>query len=317
MLHLVCPNPALDRTLIVDNFNTSQINRPIETKDFAGGKSFNVAYAINKSKQPIPFKIHTILGGKIGEYVSELAKTSSLDLITTHSKLNTRICSIIVDTNSNTTCSIYEKGKEISLETVQQFSDNLLSTLKSGDAVAISGSFLSGFPENYLVELFEKLNKLSIKLYIDTSGKPLQISYQVKPEMLKINDEELLDIFPSFSGSTIEDYKNLFFENWDNLPTFFIVTLGSKGVIAKMDSELFFAKSKPINAKNPIASGDFFFGTLLANIFQESSYEQTLVNAISVSTANCLNWYPVFSQDQVDNIIHNLITIEKLNSNFV
>ena len=34
MIHLVCPNPAIDRTLLVDGFVKSLPNRPYEVKEF-------------------------------------------------------------------------------------------------------------------------------------------------------------------------------------------------------------------------------------------------------------------------------------------
>ncbi|ABP89173.1 Fructose-1-phosphate kinase and related fructose-6-phosphate kinase (PfkB) [Streptococcus suis 05ZYH33] len=49
MIHLICPNPALDRTLLVEKIEKNIPLRPTEVRDYPGGKSFNVAYALREN----------------------------------------------------------------------------------------------------------------------------------------------------------------------------------------------------------------------------------------------------------------------------
>lgn len=309
MLHLLCPNPALDRTLITEHYEKGAVNRPIEVRDFTGGKSFNVAYAINQLDSKSDFKIHTILGGYFGDYVEELANKNKIPLTKTTIQSNTRICSIIVDIIQNDVYALYEKGDCVDEAIVNEYTDKLLESVSSGDTVALSGSFLPGFPNDYIYMLGEKLQEKNVKFCVDTSGEPLRHAFSLKPELIKINDEELLDIFPNIHGETIDSYISFFEDEWKNLSEYFIVTLGKIGVIAKMQSNLYHLKSNPIEAKNPIASGDFFFGSLLANIESDKTHEDALLSAISASTANCLNWFPEFTQEQYIEIKNNHITI--------
>ena len=74
MIHLVCPNPALDRTVLLSRFKEDVVNRPRQVHENAGGKSFNVAYVLNyeKGEEQGNFCIHTMLGGKMGKMVFRL-----------------------------------------------------------------------------------------------------------------------------------------------------------------------------------------------------------------------------------------------------
>lgn len=312
MLHLLCPNPALDRTLLVDEYKVGAANRPIEVRDFPGGKSFNVAYAIQKTNLYTPFKIHTLLGGFFGEYVEHLSRQSNYSLVNTKLSSNTRICSIISNTKTNEVYPLYEKGNTVQKEAIKEYTDNLLDSVQDGDTIALSGSFLPGFPSNYLQELNARLGTKDIKFCVDTSGEPLKQAFNLNPTLIKINDEELEDIFPDFQGKTVEDYIQFFKENWNQLTEYFVVTIGEKGVVAKMEDKLYHLASKPIDAKNPIASGDFFFGTLISNLTNDVSSDVALKAAISASTANCLNWYPEFSEEQFDDIINSHITLRRI-----
>lgn len=309
MLHLLCPNPALDRTLLTKNYKEGAANRPFEVKDYPGGKSFNVAYAIQKTYPKAKFKIHTLLGGYFGKYVHELAMQRNISLINTNSASNTRICSIIADVNTNLIYPLYEKGNVISQEVVDEYTANLLDDIKDGDLLVLSGSFLPGFPKDYVKILGEKLKDKDIALCVDTSGSPLKYAHKLKPKLIKINDEELLDIFPNFDGKTIGDYLHFFKKEWNQLSEFFIVTLGKNGVVAKMDNKLYHLKSEDIQAKNPIASGDFFFGVLIGLLENNKSFKNALIGAISASTANCLNWYPEFTDEQFQKIKSSYITV--------
>ena len=42
MIHLVCPNPALDRTVLLSQFKEDVVNRPSQVHENAGGKSLEL-----------------------------------------------------------------------------------------------------------------------------------------------------------------------------------------------------------------------------------------------------------------------------------
>lgn len=73
MIHLICPNPAIDRTLLFNTIETAIPNRPITVKEFPGGKSFNVAYSLSYNNNRSDITIHTMLGGLYGKQVLNLA----------------------------------------------------------------------------------------------------------------------------------------------------------------------------------------------------------------------------------------------------
>lgn len=311
MIHLLCPNPALDRTLLVNSYEAGATNRPLEVREYPGGKSFNVAYAIKQTNLKSPFKIHTLLGGFLGQYVEQLAAERNYPLITTKLETNTRVCSIISNVTNNTIYPLYEKGEEVSAEFIEMFTEQLLTEIEDGDILALSGSFLPGFPKDYLRVLNNKLYGNDIKICVDTSGEPLKQAYNLNPYLIKINDEELLDIFPDFNGKSVEDYIQFLKDNKNDLSENFIVTIGKEGVVAKVEDKFYHLQSKAIEAKNPIASGDFFFGTLIANLKSNTPIKEALISAISASTANCLNWYPEFDHEQFKDIKDNYVAINQ------
>jgi len=296
MIHLICPNPAVDRTLLVKEFSKSSPNRPTKVREYPGGKSFNVAYAIKKEKKDLDVKVHTILGGEFGKYVEKLADERGISLKKTWVNKNTRICNIIVDTENNLTYPIYERGFELTDVILKKFTKKLIESVNENDDIVFSGSFMKGFPDNYISQLKGELANKNVKIFVDTSGDNLIDAYKSNPFLIKINDEEILDLFNDFAPEGIRDYIDLLKDKVDiNIP-YFIVTLGDKGAVARLNNKFYHLSVPSVEVKNPVASGDFYLGALISFINSSNSSDlDTSKKAISYSTANCLNWFPEFS----------------------
>ncbi|MDU5333983.1 1-phosphofructokinase family hexose kinase [Enterococcus sp.] len=306
MIHLVCPNPAIDRTLMVDGFVKSLPNRPYEVKEFPGGKGFNVAYAIGFEDPAVEFCVHTIAGGRNGEYLGELAIQNKVPVKFTKIDRNTRVCNIIMDTKNHITYPIYENSFQLNDELLKEYTDTIKESIHEGDYIVFSGSLMKGMPANYIAAFIDEFRVQKVKIFVDTSGDALREAYQAQPYAIKINDEEILDIFPGADLTTIDSYAALLAsEATANIPVF-IITLGENGIIAKINDQILAVKAKKVAAKNPIACGDFFLGGLVKNLATGQSPEFTLKKAISYSTANVLSWYPELNHPQITEIFDSL-----------
>lgn len=306
MIHLICPNPAIDRTLLIKDFKPSVPNRPYEVKEFAGGKGFNVAYAIGFEEPNVEFCVHTIIGGRNGEFLKDLADKRNVPLKLTHIDVNTRLCNIIIDTEKLINYPIYENSFNLEESLLDQFTNKLESSISTGDYVVFSGSLMKGMPSDYISNFINKFKNTDVKFIVDTSGEALVNAYQAKPYAIKINDEEVLDLVPNKLFDSIESYAELLDSNFTKGIPCFIITLGPKGIIAKVNDGIFHIQAEKVNAKNPIASGDFFLGGLVKNISIGEEPLTTLKRAISYSTANVLNWYPELHASDIEEIYNNL-----------
>lgn len=308
MIHLVCPNPAIDRTLLVENFSAELPNRPYAVKEFAGGKSFNVAYAMDFEDASVSYCIHTILGGRNGDYLKELASRRNIQLEITNVEVNTRFCNIIVATKTNEIYPIYETSFVLDDCLLNNFTNQLLSTIQPKDTVVFSGSLMKGMPDNYIAQIQKQLTGQNIRFFIDTSGPALVEAYKEHPAVIKINDEELSDLVPNYTFKELEDYAQFLKSKTATTIPYFIITLGAKGVIAKLNQQIFHLFVPPVHAKNPIACGDFFLGGLVKYLTLGHLEDiDVLKKAVSYSTANVLNWFPEMKQVDIDRIEQDII----------
>ncbi|ELB05483.1 1-phosphofructokinase family hexose kinase [Enterococcus faecium] len=310
MIHLICPNPAIDRTLLVKGFQPEIPNRPYEVREYAGGKSFNVAYAISFENTNVDFVVHTILGGRNGAAVREIAEANGTPVRPVMIDVNTRLCNIIMDTESATTYPIYENSFVLETQLLDRFTNSLTDAIAPGDTIVFSGSLMKGMPSDYIASFIRQFRSQNVKIFVDTSGPALSASYQEKPYAIKINDEEIAELFPDKKLETMNDYLHLLKSPLTKDIPIFIVTLGAKGIIGKVHDEYYAISAKKVDAKNPIASGDFFLGGLVKQDTLGVSPKEMLSKAITYSTANVLNWFPELKEEDLESIATNL-TIKK------
>ncbi|HEL2058136.1 TPA: tagatose-6-phosphate kinase [Streptococcus suis] len=308
MIHLICPNPALDRTIIVDQLKKEIPNRPKEVRDFPGGKSFNVAYALRERGQS-DYCIHTILGGPIGDYIQALNTERQSPLVLTQHDRNTRICTIYLEEATGQVVLVYEKGLELTESLLTAFTDRLKESLSPGDFVVFSGSLMAGMPDDYIRRFIDEHPE--VHTIVDTSGAALVQAYQAQPSLIKINNEELKDIYPDLDEQDPIAIENLLRHQvpHENL----IVTLGSKGSLAKIGKHIFRVQSPKKITRNPIASGDFYLGVLVKGLVQNEAPEIYLAEAAAFATANCLNDFPEVHPHQFLSVLQEVVVEELAN----
>lgn len=307
MIHLVCPNPAVDRTLLLDGPLRSDVpNRPEAVREFPGGKSFNVAHAIKHVNPDEKLVVHTVLGGKNGERVRALAAERGVDVEAIQIDKSTRECNIIVDTQDSIIYPVYERGFTLTREILDAYTKQLLDAIKPNDVVVFSGSLMKGMPDDYIVQIEEALADDSVKILVDTSGPALKEVYEKgNPGLIKINDEEFNELFGT-DLSRVEDFIDYLKHQVKPSIQQFIVTLGADGAVAKLQDRYVHLYLDPIEVKNPVASGDYFLGGLTAGIVKNDDLMDNLNRAIAFSTSNCLYWYPHIDQDDVDFFMKNV-----------
>lgn len=303
MIHLICPNPAVDRTILVENFTKDFPNRPIEVKDFPGGKSFNVAYALQLEEHSETVVIHTMLGGQNGKRVKHLAKQKGYEIQSVAVEKNTRECNIIVDVDNKELYPIYEHGFTLTQDILDEFTEQLVKSVKPDDVVVFSGSLMQGMPDDYIAQVQNKINDPSVKFIVDTSGSALQATYNyANPYLIKINDEEFNDLFPTENYTTKEEIANALNTVEEEIP-YFIITLGANGALARINGVIYSFTAVEIDVKNPVASGDHFLGNLVRGVVNEDEITDTIKKSIAYSSSNCTYWYPHIELEDVQNYI--------------
>lgn len=180
MILTVTLNPALDRTMIVPNFQAGFRHRATDTVILPGGKGINVARAAKILGRPV---IATgFIGGRKGDQiVSDLNDEGILcDFVRIRGE--SRISTAVVDPENNTVTEINEKGPEVSQVELNLLHDKLEYLGKAGDVVVFAGSVPPGLPDDVYAELIQQARELGLISFFYTYADPLRLGIKAGPD---------------------------------------------------------------------------------------------------------------------------------------
>lgn len=291
MIHVVCPNPALDRTVFLKKFEINGVSRAQSSKDLLGGKGFNVIRSYRVEKETPPYLIHTFLGGYTGGYLKALIQEENVECMATEVNEATRICSIIVDAEKKQAHLINENGPSIDKSERQLYLKRLFNAVNTGDYAIFSGSLPQGLEPDFYANIIEDLEKRGVKCVLDSSGLALAKGIRANPWLIKVNELEFFELIGKTPETVTVDSIEKALRELDS-PSNIIVTLGGKGTIAKYENVVYRVSLPKIEVKNATASGDIFLGGLTKSLHNGETIEKALETASLYSLSNCLYWYP-------------------------
>ena len=298
----VCPNPALDHTVVVDHIEDGETTRASKSVTTAGGKGLNVA------RFAVGFGVETqsvTCAGELGaEHLDSLARRDSLNL--TASRVPgaaLRICPIVVSTSDRSVLSTSDPPPVVDPASWAQFADLVLLLARDATAVCVSGSHPIVEGINPIETLLKALASHP-RVWVDTSGDALLTVVKKYPDVaLKVNlaearesiaelglmlDRDIPDQAESVRDKALVACQLLGQEKRD-----VIVTAGRHGAAEMANGELRWLSSPTVETQNPAASGDAFLaGYVSAGTGRLGELTDPLLAGLCAGAANARSWYP-------------------------
>lgn len=301
------PNAALDRTLLVPDFEPGDVLRCKETVVTAGGKGLNVARAV-KIIGGQPYTM-ALLGGHLGRLVADLTQVEGIDARWTWFEGETRICTIIVPEHGPSTV-INETGS-VTPDDWNRFVNDVIDQAINTSLIALSGSLPRGVPAGAPGDLIQQLYALSKPMWIDTSGAALRTALDAVPTGVKVNGDEIGDLL-NRRVETPEDAVAAARDLQTRGIQWIAITLGEKGAVLVGPESRYYARSPQVEVVSAVGSGDCFFAGLLTSLGAGQGPAAALASAVAAGTANAM--FPGgarFPRATYDNLLAH-ITVEPL-----
>jgi 1-phosphofructokinase family hexose kinase len=188
MILCVTPNPALDRTIVVDYLVPGGVHRASQMLVTANGKAVNVARAARTFG--VPAMCAGFLGGATGKQVAALLSSEGLQgAWTTIANGETRTDTIIVAKHGESTV-INESGPTVTRDDWQRLHQDVLQQAENARFVCVCGSLPPGSQDEDYTALLKALQALKRPVWVDASGATLTAALTVPGLHLKINGDE-------------------------------------------------------------------------------------------------------------------------------
>ncbi len=193
MIITVTLNPALDKTIEIDEFKIDSVNRIVSTRVDAGGKGINVSKVIKELQQKsiaLGF-LGGSSGSKIKNYLDNLNINNNFLTVKGETRTNIKI----IDKVNNTHTDINENGPDLIEEDIINIKEKIMEYCKADSIVVLSGSVPSGVDISIYGEIIKDVKNKGGKVILDAEGELLMQGIKAGPYMVKPNIDELEKAF--------------------------------------------------------------------------------------------------------------------------
>lgn len=283
MVITVTLNPAMDKTLSVNNLSIGAVNRVENFREDIGGKGINVSKVLKN------FGVQSMCTGFLGGvlekiFIDELNRRKiSHNFV--HVDENTRTNIKIVDEVNNTFTDINEPGPSISNEKLKEFINTFEKMCKPNDIVVLSGGVNASVPKDIYYKLTLIAKSKGALVIMDADGELLQEGIKAKPNIIKPNNHELkklLNVDEISEEQMVNAAKQLLETGIEKI----MISLGDKGAIFVTDRGAIRSESVKVHAKSTVGAGDSMVAAIVYSIIQGFDDEKTLEFATACGAAS-------------------------------
>lgn len=288
MVLIINLNTTIDKTILIDDFKTNHIFRPKKLIQVGGGKGVNVARVLNTLN--VENTVIGFVGGAQTEIILNTLHKEKINFVPVPIHGYSRTCSLIIDRKNNTETIINENGPDISKLEIKNFLTMYHKVFnKKIKYLVISGSQPLSLPPDFYTQLIKYAQIKKVKIFVDTSQKPLQYSIKTKPDLIKPNHDELKSLLNLKTLNNTLMQKALIRFNKMGIKHS-IITLGEKGSIYlnRKKEKIIKVIPPPIKKISTIGSGDAYMAGLVYGFINKMKIEKTLKWATALGAANAL-----------------------------
>lgn len=193
MVITVTLNPALDKTLTIENFKLGAVNRVSNIRYDIGGKGINVSKVLKN------FNVDSVCTGFLGgiweSYFIEELNNRKISSKFIHINESTRTNTKVVDSVNKVYTDINEAGPSIKNKELEDFIKTFSDLCKKDDIVVLSGGVSPSVPSNIYGELIKIAKEKGAVTILDAEGELLEKGIKEKPDIIKPNIHELKNLW--------------------------------------------------------------------------------------------------------------------------
>ena len=299
-------NAAVDKTYTVPGFAVDRVQRPAETRVFAGGKGINVARVTRTLGGEV--LATGFLGGRSGQQIAQCLDAEGIahDFVTVEQE--SRVCSIILDPEGGTETILNEVGPSVTAGECRALLDRLRELLPGCQAVVFSGSLPPGVPPSFYADVIRLAqDAFGVPAVLDTSGDALRFGVGAKPFLVKPNVQELEAL--SVGGDGWGGSASALRRQGVDLA---LITSGKRGAVVASADGLWEAVPPPLTALSAIGSGDSLTAGFVWAWGQGRGCAEALKLGVAAGAANALVYGSGFCTREQILAIAARVTVNKL-----
>ncbi|MBQ8616974.1 MAG: hexose kinase [Clostridia bacterium] len=285
MIHVLCPNPAIDKLYAIDGFTAGEDYPGQRPAVRFGGKGVNVARVL--SQLGADTHLYAFMGeeSEMG-FRREMEGRCACTFVTTAGACRTTVN--IIDRKNRNETVITEAGPKVTAQHVGDMLQALEENIQPGDIVACSGSIIAGAPEDLYAQVSRIAQKKGARCALDCNANVLPKSLEGAGYALgKPNERELCALLGEERTQEPERIAALALRL---MPPYgaLLVSMGKGGGVW-VDRDAAYAASVPdLPIKSTVGSGDAALAGALRAMSLSLGADEKLKLSMACGVANAM-----------------------------
>jgi 1-phosphofructokinase family hexose kinase len=312
MIVTVTLNAAVDRTLLVPNFQLGRRHRASSGFLSAGGKGINVARALKRLG--VPVVCTGLAGGRNGTMlVEELTQEGILnDFVRIRGE--SRSSTAVLDPTSNAYTEINEWGPEVAEDELEMLREKLTYLGQGAEFVVFAGSLPRGVDSDFYAETIRDAARHHHLAVIDADGEALRLGVGAEPYLVSPNVREAEEMV----GHEFVDDEDLVsaLDEIAELGARNVLITGKDGCHALLREDRtelrLRARAPHLEPMSTIGAGDSLLAGFLAARAGGRSFEDAVRGAVACGAASVLEPGPGRFDPREASRLTPLVTVDRL-----
>lgn len=285
MIYTVTLNPAIDKTVVIENLSPGQVNRVASVRVDAGGKGINVSKCLRALGADTVAA--AILAGSAGKQLEDMLKALNIPVLQVNVPGQSRTNLKIIDPVKKENTDINEPGPKVMPEDLEALRLMLGSKVKKGDSIVLSGSLPAGVEADLYRAWTTYFRELGAAVFLDADGEPMALGIQAKPYMIKPNNEELARLLGKEKLSLEEmcsEGKHLVESGIREV----VISLGGDGALFVSNEGVFHAEGLSVPVKSTVGAGDSMVAAMVYSKEKGLDRETAIRLAVAMGAASVM-----------------------------
>ena len=284
MIYTVTLNPALDRTLWVEELQYGESNHIVKDKTYAGGKGIDVSKVL--STLGVPNRALAFVGGFAGEELEGGLVNHGIQCDFIRISQETRTNIVINDESRRIQTSFNALGPELKPYELMRMIHKI-EKLDDPEIVVISGSLPPGAHPEIYRKMIEIAKNRGGDVFLDTHGDGLRRGIEACPLLIKPNLSELSQ-FHGVQLERLDDIINSAMEIQEAGVEMVLVSMGAKGILLITEKEKYVAAPPDMKVVNTIGAGDSSVAGFIYGLKHRENLKECLKCAVAAGTATTM-----------------------------
>ncbi|WP_378956562.1 1-phosphofructokinase [Pelosinus sp. sgz500959] len=286
MIITVTLNPAVDKTVEINNVQINSVNRVSSIRLDAGGKGINVSKIILSLRGQS--KALGFLGGRAGTFIKNYLDEMHIDNDFVMVNGETRTNLKIVDPMQHTNTDINEMGPQITPKDIEEIEKQLLQSVNDKAIIVFSGSVPPNIEPNIYQKWINQVKEKGGKSILDADGEIMRLGIAAGPYLIKPNIHELerllgrkittIDEVIKASRSLMQEYGI----------EVVVVSMGGDGALFLNKEVTILAEGLVVEVKSTVGAGDSMVAALAYALDNGETFEKSVTLAVAAGTANVM-----------------------------